>query len=66
MENKYIPIQQRAASIHSMKLFNNIIAKEKNKLKEYQDDMIELKKNKFRNKKFDQNNWNNFIKRQKK
>ncbi len=66
MENKYIPIQQRAASIHSMKLFNNIIAKEKNKIKEYQDDMIELKKNKFRNKKFDQNNWNNFIKRQKK
>ena len=66
MENKYIPIQQRAASIHNMKLFNNIIAKEKNKLKEYQDDMIELKKNKFRNKKFDQNNWNNFIKRQKK
>ena len=44
MENKYIPIQQRAASIHNMKLFNNIIAKEKNKLKEYQDDMIELKK----------------------
>lgn len=66
MENKYIPIQQRAASIHNMKLFNNIIAKEKNKIKEYQDDMIELKKNKFRNKKFDQNNWNNFIKRQKK
>ena len=66
MENKYIPIQQRAASIHSMKLFNNIIAKEKNKLKEYQDDMIELKKKKFRNKKFNQNNWNNFIKRQKK
>ena len=66
MEKKYIPIQQRAASIHNMKLFNNIIAKEKNKIKEYQDDMIELKKNKFRNKKFDQNNWNNFIKRQKK
>ena len=66
MANKYNNKKKRNESKKNKKIFKNIRAKEKNKIKEYQDDMIELKKNKFRNKKFDQNNWNNFIKRQKK
>ena len=65
IENKYIPIQERASSIHSLKLFNYIMNEENNKIKEYEKDMIEIKKGKYRNKKFDQNNWDKFIKRQK-
>ena len=62
----YIPINERAAQIHSMKLLKNIIHKQENKIKEYEKEMAEIKKNKLNNKKFDKNNWNKFIKRQKK
>ena len=66
IENKYIPIQQRASAIHSLKLFNNIMNEENKKIKDYQKDMIEIKKCKLKNKKFEKKDWNKFIKRQKK
>ena len=62
----YIPIDERAAKIHSMKILKNIINEQRNKVKKYQKEMAEIRKNKVKNKKFDQNNWNQFIKRQKK
>ena len=65
VEKSYIPIQNRAATIHSLKLFNYIMNQEQKKIKE-ENDLNEIKKYKNRNKKFDQKNWNKFIKRQKK
>ena len=59
----YIPIDERAAQIHSMKIFKNIINEEKNKIKDYINQMNETS---VTAKKFDQKNWDKFIKRQKK
>ena len=63
---EYIPINERAAKIHNMKLFQNIVNEQRNKIKKYEKEMAEIKKGKLNNKKFDQNDWNKFVKRQKK
>ena len=63
---EYIPIEERAAKIHSMKILQNIVNEERKKIKQQEKEMAEIKKCKISNKKFDQDNWNKFIKRQKK
>lgn len=63
---EYIPINERAAKIHNMKLFQNIVNEQKNKIKKYENEMAEIRKCKLNSKKFDQTDWNKFIKRQKK
>ena len=66
-ENKgYTPIEERAAKIHSLKIFNNIMNQEKNKILKYKAEMAEIKKYKKNYKKFDKNDWDKFVKRQNK
>ena len=63
IQNKdYIPIEERAAQIKRMKIFKNIINEEKNKIKDCIKEMGDSREKK----KFDQDNWDKFIKRQKK
>ena len=67
IENKeYIPIHDRAAKIQNMKLFQNIMNEQRNKAKKLEQEKEEIKKYKRHYRKFDQDSWDQFVKRQKK
>ena len=59
----YIPIDKRAANIHSMKITQRILNEENNKIRKIQeeDELMNKYKNK---KKFDKNEWDDFLERQ--
>ena len=60
----YVPIDKRAAKIHSLKISKIILNEENNKIKMMKKDEEELKKDVSRNKIFDQEEWDNFIEKQ--
>lgn len=60
----YIPIDKRAAKIHSLKISQRILNEENNKIKQKEKEDEELKKEISRNKIFDQDEWDSFIERQ--
>ena len=62
---QYIPIYQRALKLHSMKLSKQILNEENNKMKKEIEEKNILNQYKSRSKKFDQEEWNQFIERQK-
>ena len=62
----YIPIDKRAANIHSMKISQRILYEENNKIlkqKEEEEEIQKYKKNQ-QNKKYDKDEWNEFVERQ--
>ena len=66
IENKelYIPIDKRAAKIHSMKISQRILNEENKKLKNIEEENKQLYILKSNSKKFEQDNWDEFIERQ--
>ena len=60
----YIPIDKRAAKLHSLKITKRILNEENNKIKQKEKEDEELKKDISRNKIFDQDEWDNFLERQ--
>ena len=60
----YIPIDKRAAKIHSLKISKIILNEENKKIMQIQKEEEELKKDISRNKIFDQEEWDNFIEKQ--
>lgn len=60
----YVPIEERAAKIHSMKLAQRIIIEEEKKYQEWKKEMDELYNKKIRSKNFDKEEWDRFIKSQ--
>ena len=60
----YVPIDKRAAKIHSLKISQRILNEENNRIKQKEKEDEELKKDISRNKLFDQDEWDNFIERQ--
>ena len=63
MKGIYVPIDKRAANIHSMKISQRILNEENNKIKKKkeEDELINKYKNK---KKFNKGEWNDFLDRQ--
>ena len=60
----YVPIDKRAAKLHSLKISQRILNEENNKIKQKEKEDEELKKDISRNKIFDQDEWDSFIERQ--
>ena len=60
----YIPIDKRAAKIHSLKISKIILNEENKKIIQMQKEEEELKKDISRNKIFNQEEWDNFIEKQ--
>ena len=64
-KEQYVPIYQRAAKLHSMKISKQILNEEKNKMKKEIEEQNILNQNKSRSKIFNQEEWDQFIERQK-
>ena len=60
----YVPIEIRAGKIHSMKIFQNIMNEQRKKVKKQQEEMAQIAKRKNKFKKFDQDDWDEFVMRQ--
>ena len=60
----YVPIDKRAAKLHSMKISQRILNEENNKIKKMKEDEEELKKDISRYKVFNQEEWDNFLENQ--
>ena len=63
-KTEYVPIEIRAGKIHSMKVFQNIMNEQRNKVKKQQEEMAKIAKRKNKFKKFDQDDWDEFVMRQ--
>ena len=64
-KEQYVPIYQRAAKLHSMKISKQILNEEKNKMKKEIEEQNILNQYKSRSKIFNQEEWDQFIERQK-
>ena len=66
IENKeiYIPIDKRAAKIHSLKISQRILNEENKKIKKIEEENKQLYLLKSNSKKFNQEDWDEFIERQ--
>ena len=61
---QYIPLEKRVPLIQSMKETKGILNRENKRIKEYNEDMIELNKNVSKHKNFDEEEWDKFVNRQ--
>jgi 3-methyladenine DNA glycosylase AlkD len=63
-KEQYVPIYQRAAKLHSMKISKQKLNEENNKMKKEIEEQNILNQFKLRSKPFDQEEWDQFIERQ--
>ena len=60
----YIPIEERAAKIHSMKLVKQILIEEERKYQKWKEEMDAIYIRKMRTKNFNKEEWDEFVKSQ--
>ena len=63
-QKNYIPIEERAAKIHSMKLAKQILIEEEKKYQKWKEEMDAIYIRKMRTKNFDKEEWDEFVKSQ--
>ena len=63
-QKNYVPIEERAAKIHSMKLAKQILIEEEKKYQKWKEEMDAIYIRKMRTKNFDKEEWDEFVKSQ--
>ena len=63
-QKNYVPIEERAAKIHSMKLAKQILIEKEKKYQKWKEEMDAIYIRKMRTKNFDKEEWDEFVKSQ--